>query len=56
MSELIFAAALLTIAIGSLTLWINPQRAVNRVFALFSYTVSAWIFVCSWRFTRVASF
>lgn len=44
MSELIFAAALLTIAIGSLTLWINPQRAVNRVFALFSYTVSAWIF------------
>ncbi|HRG55051.1 MAG TPA: ATP-binding protein [Lacunisphaera sp.] len=44
MPELIFAAALLTIAIGSITLWVNPQRAVNRVFALFSYTVAAWIF------------
>lgn len=43
MSHLIFFAALLTLATGASTLWVNPQRAVNRVFALVSIATTLWL-------------
>ena len=44
MSQLIFLAALLTLVIGASTLWVNPQRIVNRVFSLLSLTVTIWLY------------
>ncbi len=44
MTELIFLAALLTLAVGASTFWVNPQRVVNQAFALVSIATTLWLF------------
>ncbi|HVT73545.1 MAG TPA: ATP-binding protein [Lacunisphaera sp.] len=33
----------MTIAIGASVIWVNPQRFVNRIFALFSLSATLWL-------------
>ncbi|HVZ65711.1 MAG TPA: ATP-binding protein [Lacunisphaera sp.] len=40
---MILLAACMTIAIGASVIWVNPQRFVNRIFALFSLTATLWL-------------
>jgi len=41
---MIFLTAFLTFAVGASVLWVNPQRFLNRIFALFSLTATSWLF------------
>jgi len=45
MPQLNLVAAFFTLALGSLVFWANPRRDLNRIFALFSFVVAAWV-VC----------
>ncbi len=45
MSELILAAAILTLGIGASVYWANPHRNTNRTFILFSLVSASWL-VC----------
>ncbi len=44
MSELIFAAAILTLGIGATVFWSNPHRLTNKAFFAFSLINASWLY------------
>lgn len=44
MSELIFAAAILTLGIGATVFWANPHRLTNKAFFAFSLINACWLY------------